>query len=72
MAVLDQVPVDRITAEARQIQLGRAILTAIAAVLYLIGWVPSKAIQAVWLAFAWSGTAVKVGWVDARRPTGGR
>lgn len=72
MAVLDQVPVDRITAEARQIQLGRAILTAIAAVLYLIGWVPSRVTQAVWMALAWSGTAVKVGWVDARRPTGGR
>lgn len=70
MTVLDQVPMERISAEARQVHFGRLALTALAAVLYLIGWVPSKVLQLTWLALAWSGTAVKVGWIDARRPAG--
>lgn len=67
MAVLDRVPVDRISIEARQIHFGRALLTLIAALLYLIGWVPGK----LTLALAWCAAAVKVGWVEAHRPAGG-
>lgn len=60
--------VDRITVEARRVRPGRVILTVFAAVLFSIGWVAG----ALWLAVAWSATAVKVGWMEAaRKPAGG-
>lgn len=62
-AVLDRVPVDRISAEAREVRFGRAVLTAIAAVFYVVGWLAA----AVWLAVVWCATAVKVGWQEARQ-----
>jgi len=70
--VLDRVPVDRITVEAQQVRVGRTLLTVIAAVLYGIGWVPAKVLGSLWLAAAWAGTAVKIGWTEARMPTGGQ
>lgn len=71
MAVLDRVPVDRISSEARDVHFGRTVLTLLAAVLYGVGWVVAKVFGLLWLAVAWSGTAVKVGWQDARRGSGG-
>ena len=68
MAVLDRVPLDRITAEAKQVRPGRAVLLALAGLLYAIGWLTAKAFGLVWLAIAWTGTAVRVGWADARKP----
>jgi hypothetical protein len=65
-AVLDWVPVDRITAEARETHPGRALLTLVAAVLFGMGWLAAKAVGVVWLVLAWSFAAVKVGWQDAR------
>lgn len=72
-SVLDSVPVDRINAEAREIDLGRTILTVLAAALWLIGWVAGKTAGFVFGAVAWSLAAVRVGWRDARgrRPDGG-
>jgi hypothetical protein len=70
--VLDRVPVERITVEARQVDVGRLVLTVLAAVLYAVGWSAGKVLGAVWLALAWSGTAVRLGWQEARKPTGDR
>jgi uncharacterized membrane protein YdjX (TVP38/TMEM64 family) len=67
-AVLERVPVDRITAEARAAHPGRVLLTLIAGVLYGLGWLTAKTAAVAWLALAWSFAAVKVGWQDARRP----
>jgi hypothetical protein len=66
-AVMERVPVDRITAEAREAHPGRALLTLIAGVLYGLGWLAAKTVAVLWLAVAWSFAAVKVGWQDARR-----
>lgn len=63
MAVLDRVPVDDITEQARQVHFGRVLLTVLAAVFFAIGWLAG----AVFMAIAWCGTAVKVGWLEARR-----
>lgn len=72
-AILDRVPIDRITAEARQIDSKRVALTLIAAVLYGVGWLAARVwgvvgavLVALWRALVWSATAVKIGWVDAR------
>lgn len=65
-AVLERVPVDRITAEARDVQFWRTVLTAIAGVLYGLGWLAGRTFTLLWRAVAWVGVAVKVGWQDAR------
>lgn len=63
----------RITVEARRhdfrrtaLAAVRAVLTAIAAVLYAAGWVAFKTLAGLWLAAVWVGAAVKVGWQEAR------
>ncbi|MFW6034029.1 MAG: hypothetical protein ACOC9R_02735 [bacterium] len=66
--VLDRVPVDRVAAEAREIQFRRTALTLLAGLFFVVGWVAGKTLGAVWLAVAWSAAAVKVGWQEARRP----
>ena len=71
MAVLERVPVDRISVQARDVHLGRVLLTVFAALFFAIGWTAAK----TFLAVAWCGVAVKVGWQEARsggtrRPAG--
>jgi hypothetical protein len=68
--LLHRVPVDRITAQARTVKFSHVLLTLIAAVLYAVGWAAGKVLGAIWLAIAWSGTAVKVGGVEARGGSG--
>lgn len=60
------VPVERVSEQARRIRAGRTVLTAAAAVLYGLGWITARTLGAVWLALAWSATAVKLGWTEAR------
>ena len=64
MTVLDQVPLQRITAEARQVQVGRLLLTLLAGVFYLIGWLVARLLLGV----VWCCVAVKVGYLDAGGP----
>jgi hypothetical protein len=67
-AMLERVPLERISAEARQARPGRTALLVIAGVLFAVGWAAAKVAGVVWLALAWSATAVKVGWAEARQP----
>ena len=71
MAVLERVPYDRITEQARQVQFTRTVLTVLAGLLYAVGWLAAKALGGIWLAAVWSVTAVRVGWVEARSSTSG-
>lgn len=77
-AILDRIPVDRITAEARRVDSRRIVLTLVAAVLYGVGWLAARiwevvgvVLIATWRGLVWASTAVKVGWVDARSRTRG-
>jgi hypothetical protein len=65
--LLDRVPVDRISDEARQVHLGRALLTLLVGIFWLLGWLAGKATLAVGFAYA----AAKIGYQEARNPTGG-
>lgn len=72
MTVLDRVPVEAITARARAVHPGKVLLawltaaaTALAGVLYLLGWVPAKVVRGGWLAVVFVGAAVAEGWLDA-------
>ena len=63
--VLDRVPVDRIEAEAREIEFGRTVLTLFAGVFFVVGWSVGK----LWRGVAWAAAAVKVGWQEGRAAT---
>lgn len=75
MAFLDEVMVDQIGREARQIRPGavarRIVLALLAAVGWLLfgaGWIVRKAFVVLWLSLTWSWTAVRVGWQAAAPP----
>lgn len=69
MAVLDRVPLDRITAEARTISFARTLLTLIAGILFGLGWVAAKTVKGVWFVAAWTFAAVRAGWREAKGDT---
>lgn len=66
MTVLDRVPVDRITLEAREVHIGRSLLTLLAGLFYILGWAVAKLVNVVGFTLAWSWTAIKVGWAEGR------
>lgn len=72
MTVLDRMPLDRITAEARQIQFRRVLLTLFAGLFFGVGWLVAKLFTGLWLVVAWSAAAVKVGWQEGRKPIAAR
>jgi hypothetical protein len=57
---------ERVNTEARALHAGRVVLTAIAAVLFAIGWCVAKVCAAVWFVVAWCFAAVRLGWREAR------
>lgn len=70
--VLERVPVDRITAQAREVHIGRTLLALVAALLFGVGWLAAKIVGVLWLALAWSAVAVREGWREARKPSPAR
>jgi len=65
--VLAKIPVDAITAQAREVRFWRTVLTVIAAVLFGLGWVTARVFAVAWLAASWSWVAVPgpfAGWGD--------
>ena len=67
--VLDRVPVDEITAQAREVRFWRTVLTVIAAVLFGLGWVTARVFAVAWLAASWSWVAVREGWRASHGPS---
>lgn len=78
MAVLSNVPADRIGEGARKTDYRRAILLILAGVLFIAGWLPGRIllgarILGTWAAHTWAGSAVRVGFVDGyNKPKHGR
>jgi len=65
---LDEVMVEQITAEAREVHFGRTLLTIIAGLLFGIGWVIARTFGLLWLTLAWSAVAIRIGWTEGRKP----
>ena len=63
VTLAERVPVDQISAQARQARPGRAVLTVIAAVFFGLGWCAARGVLAV----SWSCVAVREGWREGRR-----
>jgi hypothetical protein len=64
--LLDRVPVESITEQARQAKPGRVALTVIAGLLFGAGWVAAKTLAVAWLGMSWCFTAMRLGWREAR------
>lgn len=69
MAFLDEVMVDQINRESRQIEFsavigkaGRLLLAAIGWLLFGAGWIVRKTFIVIWRSVTWSATAVRLGW----------
>ena len=57
-ALAERVQLEEITAQAVRVRPGRVLLTLVAAVFFVIGWLPGR----LFLGVAWCAVAVKVGW----------
>ena len=66
MAVLDVVPVERISARARAISPLKTLLALLFVVPFALGWLAAKVVGVVWIAVAWLLAAAAEGW-DAGR-----
>ena len=66
-AITERIPLDEITAQAREVHFWRTVLTLVAALLFGLGWVTAKVFALAWLAFAWSAVAVREGWREGRK-----
>lgn len=64
--LLDKVPVESITTQARQVRFWRSVATVIAACLFGLGWVAFKFFAVLWFGLVWSGCAVREGWREGR------
>jgi hypothetical protein len=68
----ERIDLDRVEAEAQRISIGRGLLTLIAGMFYVLGWLAGKVVLGVAATVTWSIAAAKIGWQDARRPTRAR
>jgi hypothetical protein len=62
----DRVPIDAITADARQARPGRAIQGVIGGFFFVLAWALAKSLAVTFLAGAWCFSAWKMGWRTAR------
>lgn len=62
----DRVPIDAITADARQARPGRAALGLIGGLIFGLFWCLSKVFMTLFLAGAWCSSAAKMGWRQAQ------
>lgn len=69
-ALSERLPVDEITAQAREVRFGVTVLTGIAWVLIMFG----RVLGYCWLIPVWCFLAVRTGWRDVHpvKDTGGR
>lgn len=59
--------VDRITARARKMHFGRALLSLIALLLVGLGRLTFAVFAGIWLVLTWCAAAVAEGWSEARQ-----
>lgn len=57
---------EQVEADARELRPHLVVLTAVAAILFAIGWLIGMLVRAVWLVVAWSIAAAKVGFKSGR------
>lgn len=61
-----QATLDKIQADAAQLQPSRVALTMVAAPLFALGWAAAKAWAVLWLLISWVMAATVVGWKSGK------
>ncbi len=64
--ILDRVPVEHITEQAREVRFTRTLLALTAGILFGFGWLVAKFFGAAWLVLAWCAVAAREGWREGR------
>jgi hypothetical protein len=67
VTAFDGTFVDRVNAQAKDLEFWRTVLTVVAAVLYGLGWVIGWVFKGTWLVLSWCFAAAKVGFLDVHR-----
>lgn len=67
-SLLERVPVDGITAQARQVHFWRTVQAILATVLLGSGFGAARILSGLWLVAAWCAVAVRAGWREGRSP----
>ena len=62
----DRVPIDAITADARQARPGRAVQGLIGGIFFGIFWCLGKTFMLIFMSGAWCASAAKMGWRQAQ------
>jgi hypothetical protein len=71
LAMRAAVAAEQVRAEARDVDPVRVLLTVLAVVPFVLGWVAGALVRVVWALLAWSWAAAVVGWRMARGVDGG-
>ena len=66
--LLERVPIDRIQAQAKPVDLGRVLATLVVGFFYLLGFVVRKVALMLGVLLGWVIAAVVTGWQDAGKP----
>lgn len=66
MAVTVQIPVDEITASAREVRVSRVLLTLLMGLFYVIGWTAGRVVEGLIIC----ALSVRRGWLEGRGITG--
>jgi hypothetical protein len=62
---------DEVRAEARRIDPAKLLLTVLALLPFLLGWVAAQTVRGTWVALSWTWAAMVVGWRTAYGRSGG-
>jgi hypothetical protein len=66
MAIINsRVDLDRLDAEAREVDFRRVVMTVIVALFFAIGWVVGR----LWIGMVWSALAIREGWREGSKRT---
>lgn len=62
---------EQVRAEARRIDPAKVLLTVLALLPFLLGWLAAQTVRACWAVVSWTWAAVVVGWRTAYDRSGG-
>jgi hypothetical protein len=62
---------EQVRAEARRADPAKVLLTALALIPFMLGWVAALTVRACWAAISWTWAAIVVGWRTAYGQSGG-
>lgn len=62
---------EQVRVEVRRVDPAKALLTVLALVPFLLGWLAAQTVRACWAVISWTWAAVVVGWRTAHDRSGG-